>query len=319
MSSHASKRVIYAALIGNGLIAVTKFVASSFTGSSAMLSEAIHSVVDTGNQGLLLFGLHRSRRPADASHPFGYGPELYFWAFVVAILIFAIGAGVSIFEGVQKILHPHDITDAYINFIVLGLAIVFESGSLYVALKEFNKQRGNEVFVRALMASKNPAVFTVLFEDIAAMVGLVVALAGLLLTEWLGLAWLDGAASVLIGLVLALTAAFLAYETKALLIGEAASPELQSGVSEIVGAATQVRGINELRTMHMSPDDVLLALSLDFKDDQSAGVVEETIYVLEMAIKSRFPEIKRLFIEVQSRAHHDEVAAVEAITGQEGD
>ncbi len=189
---------------------------------------------------------------------------------------------------------------------------MFEAGSLYVAAKEFNKLRGRRQWISAVRHSKDPAVFTVLFEDVAAMAGLFIALVGLLLAEHMQLPWMDGAASIGIGLVLALTAIFLAYETKALLIGEAASEVLRVGVQEIVANADSVRHINELRTMHMGPEDVLLAISLDFHDDLTAGKVEEAIYILEMAIKARFPEITRLFIEVQSKERHDEVAAKEA-------
>ena len=312
MASHSSKKVIYAALAGNSLIAVTKFAASVYTGSSAMLSEAIHSVVDSGNQLLLLYGLKRSARVADETHPFGYGRELYFWAFVVAILIFAVGAGISLYEGILKLQNPHPVSDPFINYLVLSFAMIFEAFALRVALREFNKMRGSAKLLTAVRHSKDPAVFTVLFEDTAAMLGLIIALVSLLIAEHFGLPWMDGAASVAIGVLLACTAMFLAFETKALLIGEAASEELRLGVEEIVGSASSVRAINELRTMHMGPEDVLLALSLDFHDDLSSGSVEESIYILEMAIKSRFPEIKRLFIEVQSEERHDEVAAAEA-------
>ena len=312
MASHASKRVIYAALIGNGLIAITKFFASAYTGSSAMLSEAIHSVVDVFNQVLLLYGLRRSARAADEEHPFGYGRELYFWAFVVAILIFALGSGISLYEGVTKVMHPHEVSNPMVNYIVLGLAMVFEAFALRIAVKEFNKMRGDLRWITAVRHSKDPAVFTVLFEDIAALTGLLIAMIGLVLAQYLELPWMDGAASIGIGVLLAVTAIFLAYETKALLIGEAASDVLRAGVQEIVTNAESVRMINELRTMHMGPQDVLLALSLDFHDHLTAGKVEEAIYILEMAIKSRFPEITRLFIEVQSQARHDEVAAAEA-------
>src|SRR5690606_11917775 len=219
MAAASSRKVIYAALLGNSLIAATKFAASFYTGSSAMLSEAIHSVVDTGNQGLLLHGLRRSSRPADEAHPFGYGRELYFWAFVVAIIIFGVGAGVSIYEGVEKLRHPHPITSPAVNFVVLGIAMVFEAGALYVAITEFSRVRGDVPFWRAVRTSKDPALFTVLFEDTAAMLGLVIAMIGLALAEYLEMPWLDGAASVGIGLILAATAALLAYETKGLLIG----------------------------------------------------------------------------------------------------
>ncbi len=316
MATASSKKVIYAALAGNFLIAVTKFFASIYTGSSAMLSEAIHSLVDTGNQGLLLYGLKRSTQIPDETHPFGYGRELYFWAFVVAIIIFGLGAGVSIYEGTHKVLHPETVTDPIVNYIVLGLAMVFEGAALYVAVREFNRMRGPVPFLAAVRQSKDPGIFTVVFEDAAAMAGLVVAFVGLLLAQYLELPWMDGAASIAIGVILALTAAFLAYETKGLLIGEAADEDIREGILEIVGNAPSVKAVNELRTMHMGANDILLALSIDFKDQLSSRNVEETIYILEMAIKSRFPEIQRLFIEVQSQERHDEVVATEAIAIQ---
>lgn len=307
MAASASKKVIFAALIGNGLIAVTKFGASAYTGSSAMLSEAIHSVVDTGNQLLLLFGMRRAAQPADKLHPFGYGRELYFWSFVVAILIFAVGAGVSMYEGVQKIIHPHPVTNPVINYAVLSLAIVFESGALWIAVKEFNKLRGDKPAFQAIRQSKDPVVFTVLFEDTAAILGLFTALIGLLIAEHFDLPWMDGVASVAIGVILACTAMFLAYETKALLIGEAAGQSLRDGVRKIVAKSDHVELVNEMRTMHMGPNDVLLALSLDFKDRLSVNTVENTIFDIELAIKAAFPEIKRLFIEVQSKEQHTEI------------
>lgn len=306
MASSASRKAVIAALCGNGLIAVMKFGAASYTGSSAMLSEAIHSVVDTGNQGLLLFGLHRSARPADETHPFGYGMELYFWSFVVAILIFAVGAGVSIYEGVQKLISPHEIENANVNYIVLALAMVFEMAAWWVAFKQFRKTKGKRSYMDAIRHSKDPAIFTVLFEDSAAILGLVVAFAGIAAAEYFHLPWIDGAASVVIGLILAAAAGLLAIETKGLLIGESASEELVAGVKEIILKEETVNEMNELRTMHMGPEDVLLALSLDFRNNISVGKVENTIYSLEKKIKARFPEVTRLFIEVQSARHHNE-------------
>lgn len=306
-----SKRVIYAALVGNGLIAITKFAAAFYTGSSAMLSEGIHSLVDTGNQGLLLHGMRRAARPADEKHPFGYGPELYFWAFVVAIMIFAVGAGVSLYEGIQKIMHPHPITNPMINYVVLGLAMIFEGFAWWVAYKEFNLRRGKRGLVEAVIKSKDPTVFTVLFEDTAAMLGLIVAAIGIALAQVTGQAWLDGAASVVIGLILAATAVVLAIETKGLLIGESAETALVTGVSEIIMSRSSVREINELRSVHYGPTDVLMAISLDFRNDLTVGSVEETIYSLEKAIKSRYPEVTRVFIEAQSRRHHDEILSIE--------
>ena len=308
MSASGTKKVVYAALIGNGLIAVTKFGAAMITGSSAMLSEAIHSVVDTGNQGLLLIGLNRADRPADEEHPFGYGKELYFWAFVVAVLLFAMGAGVSFYEGVQKILHPHPITSPSINYAVLGFAALFEGVAWWVAWKEFEKSRGDDSLVEALQHSKDPAVFTVLFEDTAALLGLFVAFIGILLADFGGILWADGAASVVIGCILASAAWILAYETKSLLIGESANQRVIAGIKGIVKRQRHVRNINELRTMHLGPRDILLVVSIDFRDDVSAGTVEDTITELEMQIKSDFPDITKIFIEAQSEADHNRIS-----------
>ncbi|MEO9527267.1 cation diffusion facilitator family transporter [Roseibium sp.] len=318
MAGHGSKKVIYAALAGNGLIAVTKFAAAAYTGSSAMLSEGIHSLVDTGNQGLLLYGLKKSRQPADKRHPFGYGAELYFWSFVVAILIFAVGSGVSIYEGIQKVLHPHPVSSPYVAYVVLALAMVFEAVAWWIAYKEFNQVRGKKSIMAAVRDSKDPTVFTVLFEDSAAMLGLVVAFLGLLGVQYLGLPWLDGAASIMIGVILAGTAALLAYETKGLLIGEGASPEVLASIESIIGATPAIRNLNEIRTLHRSPHDILLALSVDFIDEVKAGTVEETIYSLERTIKMQMPSVTRLFIEVQAEEHHEEMLAEEkAATGRD--
>ncbi len=299
-----SKKVIYAALAGNGLIAVTKFGAATVTGSSAMFSEGIHSLVDTGNQGLLLFGMHRAKKPADKKHPFGYASEIYFWAFVVAILIFAVGAGVSIYEGIQKVIHPHDISDPMINYIVLALAMVFEGVAWWIAYKEFATRKGKRSIFQAVQDSKDPTVFTVLFEDTAAMLGLAVAFVGIYFSQSLNLPWLDGAASIVIGIILAGTAMLLAYETMGLLIGEAADPQVVETIETLVADIPTVTHLNEIRTLHRGPDDILLALSLDFDDEMKVGEVEDAIYALELSIKERFPVVKRLFIEVQNAEHH---------------
>ena len=264
MASHSSKKVVYAALAGNGLIAVTKFFAAAATGSSAMFSEAIHSLVDTGNQRLLLYGIKRSNKPADEAHPFGYGMELYFWTFVVAILIFGVGAGVSLIEGILKIQNPHPITNPLINYIVLAIAFVFEAAAWIVAYREFRTRQGKRGLFDAVRRSKDPTVFTVLFEDSAATLGLVVAFIGIWLGQTLDMPILDAVASIVIGLILAVTAALLAYETKGLLIGEAAAPDVVSGVRGIVLARQGILAINEMATLHFGPEDVLLTLSVDF-------------------------------------------------------
>lgn len=302
--SHGSRLVIYAALSGNALIAITKFIASSITGSSAMLSEAIHSLVDTGNQGLLLWGLKRSKRPADANHPFGYGMELYFWTFVVAILIFAVGAGVSLYEGLHKLQAPEPITNPAVNYVVLALALVFESVAWTIALRAFNRQRGSRGMFETIRHSKDPTVFTVLFEDSAAMLGLLVALVGVACSQYYGDPVFDALASIGIGVILALTAALLAYESKGLLIGEAADSRLDAGVRRIVDDNADVVALNELLTMHMSPQDVLLNMSLDFAGGIGAARVETVISELEQAIKAAYPEVTRVFIEAQSVHGH---------------
>lgn len=308
MAAHSSKLVIYAALAGNSLIAATKFGAAAYTGSSAMLSEAVHSLVDTGNQLLLLHGLARSSRPPDAAHPFGYGRELYFWTFVVAILIFAGGAGISFYEGLHKIQAPEPITSPHVNYIVLGLAMVFEAGAWWVAFRAFRAVKGPIGYFAAVRQSKDPAVFTVLFEDTAAMLGLIVAMVGIALGQTLDLPVLDGVASIGIALILAATAAFLAYECKGLLIGEAAGTDVVREIDRIAAAQAGVLRINERRTMHLGPEDVLLNLSLDFDDGLGADQVETAIAELESDIKTRFPEIRRVFIEAQSwRAHRQDL------------
>ncbi len=304
MTEGGSLKVIYAALIGNSLIAVTKFAAAAFTGSSAMLSEAIHSLVDTGNQLLMLHGLRRSKQPADEQHPFGYGMEVYFWSFVVAIVVFAVGAGVSIYEGVSKILEPHTVTDVMINYLVLGSAAVFEAVAWWIAFREFGRSKGRMGIIEAVSRSKDPTVFTVLFEDTAALLGLVVAFAGIFIADQYNLPVLDGVASVVIGLILAVTAALLAYETKGLLIGEAAHPRVVEGVTRIARAQETVDGVNEVLTMHLGPSDVLLNLSLDFDDHRSADDVERAISDMERRIKKQSPEITRVFIEAQALDQH---------------
>ncbi len=300
MSSTSSKKAIYAALAGNSLIAISKFWAAAYTGSSAMFSEAIHSVVDTGNQWLLLYGLKRSKRPADQKHPFGYGMEVYFWSFVVAILIFGLGAGISLNEGIAKVKNPEPVVDPFINYIVIGCSVVFEAIAFSFAYKEFYKSKGSQNWIKAVRASKDPAIFTVLFEDFAALIGLLVAGVAIYLGDILNLPVLDGIASIMIGLILAVTASYLAIECKGLLMGESASEAVVSGIKNIIKEESHVLHINEILTMHLGPHDILLNLSLDFKDGLSSTNVETTISKLELGIKNKFPEIKRVFIEAQN-------------------
>ena len=238
MAEHSgSLRVIIAAIAGNVAIAICKFGAALVTGSAAMYSEAIHSTVDTGNELLLLFGMRRADKPPDAEHPFGYGLQLYFWVFVVAVMIFGLGALVAFYEGVEKILHAEPARYVVVNYIVLGASIVFEAGSWFVAFREFRHQRGRRGWLEAVRRSKDPTVFTVLFEDSAALIGLVIALIGIALAEILEMPRLDGIASLGIGVVLAATAGFLAYESQSLLTGEAVHPEVRAEIERIAKTA----------------------------------------------------------------------------------
>jgi cation diffusion facilitator family transporter len=304
LASPTSKKVIYAALAGNTLIAITKFVAASLTGSSAMFSEGVHSLVDTGNQGLLLYGLRRAGRKPDRAHPFGYGQELYFWSFVVAILIFALGAGIAAYEGIAKIRAPHPIEGWWINLVVLALAMVFEGWAWSVAFREFVKIKGKRSYVAAVRESKDPTVFTVLFEDSAAMLGLLAAAAGVVLGEWLELPVLDGVASLVIAAILAVTAVLLAVETKALLIGEGAAPEVVADLRRLIAAEPGVSGTNELLTLHFGPNDVLVTASLEFDDALTGNEVEACVAALEQRIKAKHPEVTRVFVEAQSLRSH---------------
>ena len=297
----SSRKIIIAALAGNSLIAVTKFVAATLTGSSAMLSEGIHSVVDTGNQVLLLYGLKRARRPADEQFPLGHGKEVYFWSFIVAILIFAVGAGISVYEGIQHLLDPDQIGNPTVNYVVLGIAMVFEGAAWYLAFNEFTTTKGKWGYLEAVQRGKDPTLFVVLFEDSAAMMGLLVAFAGIALTQATGLAAFDGLASIVIGVILGGTAIWLAYETKGLLIGESANVGVVSGIRELAKLAPEVRHVNEVLTMHMGPDFILLNLGVKFADEIKARDLEEAVWRLEQEIKEAYPEVKRIFIEAEER------------------
>jgi cation diffusion facilitator family transporter len=294
-----SKKVIYAALAGNTLIAVTKFIAAFMTGSSAMLSEGIHSLVDTGNQGLLLYGMKKAAQPADKDFPFGHGKEIYFWSFVVAILIFALGGGISIYEGIHHLLNPQPATNPLINYLVLSLAMLFEGAAWLFAFREFKRHKGENSYIKAINQTKDPSVIVVLFEDSAALLGLLVAFAGVTLTHLTGNPYYDGSASVIIGFILLGTATWLARETKSLLIGESADPEIVRGIEELVQNNSIVEGVNEVLTMHMGPDFILVTLSADFVDSASAADVEQQVAKLDQQLRSRFPRIKRVFIEAE--------------------
>jgi cation diffusion facilitator family transporter len=309
MAAGGSTKVVLIALGGNAMIAVCKLGAAAFTGSAAMFAEGVHSIVDTGNQALLLYGINRSSRPADARHPFGYGMEVYFWSFVVAILLFSIGAGVSIVEGIEKIQHPHAVESPYINFIVIGLALVFEGYAFFAAIRQMNVQRGRDSIFQYIRRSKDAPLVVVLLEDTGALLGLMIAGSALIGVLVLDIPELDGIASVVIGLLLAIAAVVLFIETKGLLIGEAASPSVQAGIRTILRENPHVIAINEVLTMHMGPQDVFCALSVDFCNNSSSADVERAISDLERRIQAAYPEIRRIFIEAQSVLDHARAAA----------
>lgn len=298
----ASRLVVHAALAGNLLVALTKFAAAWWTGSSAMLSEAIHSTVDTADQVVLLYGLKRAERPPDTLHPLGYGRELYFWSFIVALLMFTLGAGVTAYEGVDHILRPQPIENAAVAYIVLGCAAVFEGTSWAFALREFHRAKGDVGYFEAVRRSKDPPTFIVLFEDSAALIGLLIAFLGTFLAQRLDLPLLDGAASLGIAAVLGVTALMLAVESKGLLIGEPASLELRRA---IMRTASRVDGIERAQivfTVHMAPDQVVIALSLEFRDSMTAPDIERAIDALEAAIQAAHPEVIAVFVKPEDKA-----------------
>jgi len=301
MAGHAgSKRVIYAALAGNLAIAATKFAAAFFTGSSAMLSEGVHSLVDTGNGALLLHGMRRAARPPDRTHPLGHGRELYFWSFIVALLVFALGAGVSFYEGIIHIMAPEPVVNAKVNYIVLGFSFLFEGSSWLVALKEFRQQKGRQGWLEAVRRSKDPSVYTVLFEDSAALLGLIVAFAGILSAELLEMPELDGVGSIGIAIILGATAIFLARESKGLLLGEPASPEVQRKVLAIAQEDPAVQRANGILSVHIGPEEIVAGLSIEFEDHLTAPEIEACVERLEARLKKEMPQISRLFVKPQA-------------------
>ncbi len=299
-NAQSSKTAIYAAIGANLAIAISKFTAAAFTGSSAMISEGIHSVVDTGNGLLLLLGIRRSQRAPDERHPFGHGKELYFWSLIVAVLIFAIGGGMSFYEGIAHIRHPKPLSDPTWNYVVLGMAACFEGVALYLAMKQFNTTRHGRSFIKALKASKDPGNFAVIFEDTAALLGLLVAALGVFLGHQLDNPYLDGVASLVIGLILSATAAFLAYESKGLLIGEGADPIVVAGLEKIIEDEPGIQSVRPPLTMHFGPNEVFLALDVNFKPELTAIEVEQAVVLLETNIRQAFPDIKRIFIEARA-------------------
>ena len=306
--SGSAKKTIYAAMAANGAIAITKFFAASVTGSSAMLSEGIHSVVDTGNELLLLLGIKLSKRPPDDSHPFGYGQELYFWTLIVALFIFAIGGGMSIYEGINHVRHPEPLTDPFWSYVVLGLAVVFEGYSWNVALQEFLATKKEASFWDAIRASKDPTIFTILFEDTAALVGLFVAFIGVFSGHLLGNVYLDGVASIIIGVILCGVALLLASESKGLLIGEGADAETVASIREITNEDPAVDKVIRVLTLHFGPQEILLNLEIEFVEDLETEDLEVAIERLEASVSSKHPEVENIFIEARSIASRRKIS-----------
>lgn len=298
--SSENKMVVYIALVGNLIIAIAKFIAAFITSSSAMFSEAVHSVVDTLNEILLLYGLKKSKQPPDKSHPFGYGRELYFWAFIVSLLVFALGALASLYEGISHILHPEPLQSPTINYIILGIAFICEGISWAVALRGFNKYKKNMGYLEAFRKSKDPTTFTVLFEDTAALLGLIVAFLGVYLSHQFNLPMLDGVASILIAIILAIAAYLMARETKGLLMGEAADPSLGQSILTIAQADDAVDSANGVLTQQMGVDQVIVSLSLEFKDSLTSDDIEQVVNRLETQIKHKHQEVISLFIKPQT-------------------
>lgn len=296
----ASKKVVYAALAGNVAIAVTKFGAAAYTGSSAMLSEGVHSLVDSANELLLLYGLKRAARPADASQPFGYGRELYFWSFIVALLVFALGALVSIYQGIGQLREPEVIRNPLVNYVVLAASMLFEGASSWVAFKQFRVKKGDLGYFEAFRRSKDAITITVLIENVAALFGLLIAGIGLALAQWLQMPLFDGVASIAIGILLALAALLLARETKALLIGESAGRSVDAAICRVAGEDKAIRSANGVFTVQLGPDHIVASLSAEFEDALTTQQIEESIRRIESKIRESHPQVLALFVKPQT-------------------
>jgi cation diffusion facilitator family transporter len=306
MAGHGSSKVaVVAAVIGNLVIAVIKFIAAIITGSSAMISEGIHSLVDTGNGGLLLHGMKRAKKPADELHPFGYGKALYFWTLVVSVSIFGIGGGLSLYEGISHIRHVApgaELYDPTVNYIVLALAAVIEGWSFSVAVREFRKFKGKKGAWQYIKEAKDPSTYTVVLEDSAALLGLIFAFLGIFFGHILGNPYLDGIASMLIGLLLMGVAFILAFETRSLLLGEGVDAATLADMRKRIESDPQVESVAEILTMYMGPHDLLLNLGVCFKQGSTAEQVHESIHRIEKNIQSAYPECLRIYIEAESLA-----------------
>ncbi len=295
-----SKIAIYGAIVANLLIAVSKFTASFFTGSSAMLAEGIHSVIDTGNGFLLLLGIKKSKKPADDNHPFGYGKEVYFWSFIVSVMIFALGGGFAIYEGIHALESPKTIEDPVWNYSVLGAAILFEGTSLIIAIRTFNKSHSSGGLLSNIIKSKDPANFAVIIEDTAAVAGLCIAMIGVFLSQQLQNPYIDGAASVIIGLLLLVVAIFLARETKGLLLGESAGPETMNKITTILDTSPHIKAYQKPKTMHFGPGSILAVIELDLDDDLGLIEAETLVAGMRKEILQKVPKISLVVVQTSN-------------------
>ena len=303
-----SNKTVYGALAANIAIAILKFIAAGFTGSSAMMSEGIHSTVDSANELLLLLGIHRSRKSPDKAHPFGYGKEIYFWSLIVSVLIFGLGGGMSIYEGIKHIQNPEELTNLVWNYSVLGGAFLFEGTSFVIAVRSLNQNKGIKGgFFDRVRISKDPSLFVVIFEDGAALGGLLLAAAGVFLGSHYELPVADGLASILIGLLLAYVAVLLVIESRNLLIGESVQPYIVDHIMKLIKEDKNVDTLRRPLTMHMAPNDVLLALDVQFVHKLSSNELTETIKRLESNIRKTYPEIKRIYIEARNLSEESRV------------
>jgi cation diffusion facilitator family transporter len=308
-----SKIAIYGALAANIGIAVVKFIAASITGSSAMISEGIHSAVDSGNSLLLLLGMKRSQRPPDRGHPFGHGKEIYFWSLIVAIMVFSLGGGMSIYEGITHIQHPVKMTDPTWNYVVLLVSMCFEGASLIYAVREFNKTKGKLGFWEEVSLSKDPGLFAVIYEETAAITGLIIALLGVFLGHYFNNPLYDAIASMLIGVVLVFVAITMIKESRGLLVGESASPAIVKGIYDLVENDPQVETLYFPLTMHLAPDEILLALDVEFQKDMSVEALFAAVHDLEEKIKAAYPSVTKIYIEAKNFGGRDRPWMIEAV------
>jgi cation diffusion facilitator family transporter len=295
-----SRTAVVAATIGNLAIAIVKSIAAALSGSAAMLSEAIHSLVDTANDALMLYGIHASHKPADEEHPFGYGHELYFWTLVVGIMFFAVGGGMSIVTGIVHILDAQSAAASLWNYAVIGIAVVFEGISWYFGFHAFHKEQRGRGIVETIQATKDPTTFSVLLEDSAALVGLALAFAGIFLSERLGAPWIDGMSSILIGLLLCAIAVVMVYESKSLLVGEGVEKRTAQALRALISADPAVAHIGRIATLYLGPDDVILALEIRFHGEKSTAETRHAIGRLTQAIRERYPRIRHVFLDASS-------------------